>query len=107
MQEQIRELSDEQLVHQVLQAQRDLVALKFQHSMSALENTAQLGEVRKYIARLKTIARQREIEQGLAKNHLIDQHRKTFTAEGAPEAPAGEEGSGFLSGIVDRLTGKE
>jgi len=102
-----RELSDEKLVHDTLQAERDLVALQFQNSMSNLENTARLGVVRKHIARLKTEARAREIAQGLPKNALFDRHGKSF-AKGGEVAPAEVVTSGgFLSGIVDKLTGKE
>lgn len=99
-------LSDEQLVHDLLQAERDLVGLRFQHSMSTLENTAELAVARKQIARFRTEARQREIAQGLPKNGLIQQHGKSFRSTAAPSAEAHESG-GFLAGIVDKLTGKE
>jgi len=103
---QMKELSDEQLAHEVLQAERQLASLQFQHAMSALENTAQLGRVRKSIARLETEARKRELEQGLAKDSLVQQHAKTIAeGEGAQVGQVDASG-GFLSGIVDKLTGK-
>jgi len=102
-----RELSDEKLVHEVLQAERDLLALKFQNSMSTLENTARLGVVRKHIARLRTEARAREIHQGLPKNALFDRHGKTFAKAGEVAPHEVVTSGGFLSGIVDKLTGKE
>ena len=102
------ELTDEQLVHQVLQTERDLIGARFKHSTSQLENTSKLRVLRREIARLRTETRSREIAQGLAKNGLLIQHRKTFGGAAPSEAasPAQEKG-GFLSGIVDKLTGKE
>ncbi len=101
------DLNDEQLVHRMLQVERDLVAARFKHSMNQLENTAHLGGLRKEIARLKTEARKREASAGLAKNALFERHASSFgaSAEGAIES--GAEKGGFLSGIVDKLTSKD
>jgi large subunit ribosomal protein L29 len=101
------QLTDEQLVHRMLQVERDLVAARFRHSMNQLENTASLGGLRKEIARLKTEARQREVANGLPKNALFDQHAKTFGASKAASSDAAAEKGGFLSGIVDKLTGND
>lgn len=103
---QMAEYTDEQLAQQVLEAERQLVSLKFQHAMSALENTAQLGQVRKSIARLKTEARRREREQGLPKDTLVKQHAKTLAKSEGEQVEQVEASGGFLSGIVDKLTGK-
>lgn len=102
------DLNDEQLVHRVMQVERDLVAMRFKHSMNQLANTAGLRELRAEIARLRTEARSRELANGLGKDALIAKHRGSFTlgARGTGAAPAQEKG-GFLSGIVDKLTGKE
>lgn len=102
------DLSDAELVHKVLQTERDLVTARFKHSMNQLENTSKLGVLRRDIARMRTEARRRERETGLPKGKLLDQHRATFAGAGkqAAEAPAQEKG-GFLSGIVDKLTGKD
>jgi large subunit ribosomal protein L29 len=103
------DLSDADLVHKVFQTERDLVAARFKHSMNQLENTAKLGVLRRDIARLRTEARQREVKNGLPKGRLLEMHRATFAGaakQGSAEAPAGEKG-GFLSGIVDKLTGKD
>ena len=103
------EFSDEQIVHEVMKSERQLVTLRFQHSMSALENTATITVVRKQIARLKTEARRREIEQGLSKDSLVHVHSKTFSkADAVGGGVTGiEDGGGFLTGIVDKLTGKD
>jgi ribosomal protein L29 len=101
------DLSDEDLVHRVLQVERDLVSARFEHSMNQLANTASLRDMRAEIARLRTEARRRERDGGLGKNALLARHRGTFAAPGRA-APAGPVEKGrFLSGIVDKLTGKE
>jgi len=102
------DFTDEQLVHRVLQAERDLVAARFKRSMNQLENTARLRVLRREIARLRTEARVRENANGLAKNSLFSKHGTTFgraAPSGSGAVPA--EKGGFLSGIVDKLTGKE
>ncbi len=99
------DLSDEQLVHQVLTNERDLLAARFQHAANQLENTVSLRVHRKEIARLQTEARRREVAGDLPKDSLIAKYRGSFSADGAPAA-ADEQG-GFLQGIVDKLAGTE
>jgi large subunit ribosomal protein L29 len=106
------DLSDEQLVHEVLQSERELVGGRFKLSMQQLENTSRLRVIRKEIARMRTEARRREIAAGLARDTLLARHRRTFSAAdraaGAAAAPAAKaEKGGFLAGIVDKLKGKE
>ncbi len=106
------DMSDEQLVHKVLQSERDLVASRFKLSMQQLENTSRLRVIRKEIARMRTEARRREIAAGLSRDALLGQHRRSFSAEervaGAAAAPVPKaEKGGFLAGIVDKLKGKE
>jgi large subunit ribosomal protein L29 len=101
------DLTDEQLVHQVLQTERELVAARFKHSMNQLENTARLRVLRRTIAQLRTEARARETASGLAKNALFARHTASFAASRGTAAAAPAAKGGFLSGIVDKLTGKE
>lgn len=99
-------MSDEQLAHRVLQAERDLLAARFQHSQGTLENTSKLGVLRTEIARLKTAARSRERAQGLRKDSLIPAYSASFSA-GKAFTAAQQDTGGFLAGIVDKLTTKE
>ena len=102
------DLSDEQLVHQILTTERELVRAQFAHSQQQLENTAVLGTLRRTVARLKTETRTREAAAGLRKNALVDQYAKTFQAAvGETGGETAQEKGGFLSGIVDKLQGKE
>lgn len=100
------ELTDEQLVHKALQIERDLVTARFKHSMNQLENTARLRVLRRDIARIQTEARTRELKAGLEKNALMARHQASFGAVRGAGAAQPEKG-GFLSGIVDKLTGKD
>ena len=101
------DFSDEQIVHRMLEVERELVTSRFKHSMNQLENTASIGGLRKEIAQLKTEAGRREQAAGISKNALFDRHAKSFGgATGAASAAPADKG-GFLSGIVDKLTGNE
>ncbi|MBX2801415.1 MAG: 50S ribosomal protein L29 [Myxococcales bacterium] len=104
----LAELTDESLIHKVLQVERDLVSARFKHSMNQLENTASLRHMRREIARLRTETRRREAAEGLPKDALLQKHRTTFGggADDSTESEAAEKG-GFLSGIVDKLTSSE
>lgn len=104
------EFNDEQLTHRMFDHERELVTARFALSSGTLENTAHVSVLRKEIARIRTEARRREIEQGLPKGSLIRTHRSTWSAgsaSGEVEGGDSEEGGGFLKGIVDKLTGND
>ncbi len=61
---EIRDLSDEELRQKEQELLEELFNLRIQHSIGQLENTARLGQVRKDIARVKTIARSRTATKG-------------------------------------------
>lgn len=108
MSNDLQTLSDEQLVHALLQAERDFVDVRFRHSMGQLENTAVLRQHRRGIARMLTAARKREMDQGLDKNALMGAHSSTFVAKaGGADAGEGSGGGGFLSGVVDKVADTE
>ena len=55
-------LKDEELVEQIKQTREEQFSLRFQHATGELENTARLGAVRRDVARLLTIAKERGID---------------------------------------------
>lgn len=57
---EIRDLTTEEIVAKVAELKEELFALRFQHATGQLENTASLKEIRKTIARMKTIVSERE-----------------------------------------------
>ena len=59
--EQMRELTDEELRKKVLDYKEELFNLRFQVATGQLDNPMRIRDVRKSIARAKTVLRQREI----------------------------------------------
>ena len=61
---EVRELDVSQLEDRLAQTRRELFNLRFQHATGQLENTGQLKEVRRNIARLLTVLNQKQQENG-------------------------------------------
>ena len=59
--ETLRELSTEELNKKVVELKEELFNLRFQMATGQLENPMQLKQVRKDVARAKTVIREREI----------------------------------------------
>jgi large subunit ribosomal protein L29 len=59
--EEIRELNDVELEVRLREAREALFNLRFQHASGALERTNELAERRREIARILTVAREREL----------------------------------------------
>ncbi len=59
--EEIRHLSQAELSRHLDEAHHELFNLRFQYATGQLKNTARLGQVRREIARLRTILREREL----------------------------------------------
>lgn len=51
----LRDLTTDQLVDELAKLKREAFNLRFQGATGQLENTARMGEVRKSVARIKTI----------------------------------------------------
>ncbi len=58
---EIREMTTAEIEQQVKSLKEELFNLRFQLATGQLENTARIREVRKSIARMKTVIREREI----------------------------------------------
>ena len=63
---EIRAMSDEGLRRQLTDLQAEWRNLRFQQAVGQLTATARIGQIRKDIARIKTIQTEREIEAELA-----------------------------------------
>ena len=59
---EVRELGVDELGRRVAETRRELFNLRFQHATGQLENTGQLQEVRRNIARLLTVLNQKQRE---------------------------------------------
>ena len=59
--DEIRDLTTAEIEENVKSLKEELFNLRFQLATGQLENTARIRQVKKTIARLKTVARQREL----------------------------------------------
>jgi large subunit ribosomal protein L29 len=62
---EVRELSLEELEHKEQDLREELFNLTIQHATGQLENTARLVDVKRDIARLRTIQRERTMSKGV------------------------------------------
>jgi len=60
---ELRELSDRDLESKIREAKKELFNLRLKQSTGNLENPSKMRELRKDVARMKTIIREREIEE--------------------------------------------
>jgi len=60
----IRDLTDDEIRDQIMQAKDELFRLRFRGATQELESPALLKSLRRDIARLKTILRERELSHG-------------------------------------------
>lgn len=61
--QEMRELDNAALLDKVEEYKKELFGLRFQQATGQLENTARIRTVRKSIARIKTIIRERELNK--------------------------------------------
>ncbi len=59
---ELRELTTEELTQKLADSKQELFNLRFQNAINQLENPQRIGDVKKTIARIKTIIRERELE---------------------------------------------
>ena len=55
-------LKDDELLERLKQARDEQFSLRFQHATGELENTARLADVKRDVARLFTVAKERGID---------------------------------------------
>jgi large subunit ribosomal protein L29 len=60
----IRDLNEEEILEQIAQAKEELFRLRFRSATQELESTALIKGLRRDIARMKTILRERELSHG-------------------------------------------
>jgi large subunit ribosomal protein L29 len=58
---EVRELTDSELEVRLTESKQELFNLRFQNVTGQLDNSARIGQVRRQVARIETILRQREI----------------------------------------------
>jgi len=61
--EEFRKLSTEELNNKIKESKEELFNLRFQQATGNLEKPVRLRELRKEVAKMKTIIRERELEE--------------------------------------------
>ena len=59
---ELRELNDTELEHRLGEAKEELFNLRFQNATGQLDNIARIPQVRREVARIETLLREREID---------------------------------------------
>jgi len=65
--QELKEMSEAELRQKEKEVTEELFNLKFQHATGRLENTQRLPQVRKDLARVKTVLREKEIAAAKSK----------------------------------------
>jgi large subunit ribosomal protein L29 len=59
---EIKEMKTEEIVQRIKDEEKNLVDLRFSHQLKQLTNTSKLKNVKRDIARLKTVLQERELQ---------------------------------------------
>jgi large subunit ribosomal protein L29 len=59
---EVHNMKDDELVERLKQGREEQFNLRFQHATGELENSARLGEVKRDVARMLTVAKERGID---------------------------------------------
>jgi large subunit ribosomal protein L29 len=61
--QEIRDLSEDEIEQRLVETKEELFNLRFQNATGQLDNYKRLAELRRDVARLKTILRERELTE--------------------------------------------
>ena len=61
---ELRKLTSEDLTKKITETKKELLDLRFKQSTRSLEKPSKIHELRKDVARMKTILRERELSEG-------------------------------------------
>jgi large subunit ribosomal protein L29 len=59
---EIREMKDEELLKRIEEEEKNLIDLRFALQLKQLTNTAKIGIIKKDIAKMKTVLRERQLK---------------------------------------------
>ena len=94
---ELRDIDDDELVTRLTEARQELFNLRFQHVTGQLDNYARLGHVRKDIARMNTLLREREIQAADAEEAAAEADREA--AASARRARVDASRRGVVAGV--------
>jgi len=84
--EEFSDLTLDQLDDQLVKLKKEQFNLRFQRASGQLENTARVREVRRNIARVKTLARQKRVAENAATGDASSNKSKSSETAAAPSA---------------------
>jgi large subunit ribosomal protein L29 len=90
---ELRELHDEELLSRLSETGQELFNLRFQHVTGQLDNYARLRQVRREVARIETLLREREIAAAEAEEAAEDQRRAEEAAKRRARVEASRRGA--------------
>jgi large subunit ribosomal protein L29 len=73
---ELKEQTTEELEMKLLEAKKSLFNLKFQKSTGQLENPLRIRNLRKDIARIKTVLREKELKKGAGQEIRKESNKK-------------------------------
>ena len=85
---QVRSLTADQLDDELIKLKKEQFNLRFQAASGQLENTARVRQIRRDVARIKTIARQAPQPEGAVKVKAPAEPRAKPAAKTKPKAAA-------------------
>ena len=59
---ELRDLTDDELEQRLVETKEELFNLRFQNATGQLDNYKRLGQLKRDVARIRTLLRQRELE---------------------------------------------
>ena len=89
---ELRELNDDELQTRLAEANQELFNLRFQHVTGQLDNYARIGQVRRELARITTLLREREIAAAEAEEAAADARREAEAAQRRARVEASRRG---------------
>ena len=89
---ELRDIDEDELVTRLTEARQELFNLRFQHVTGQLDNYARIGQVRKEVARVTTLLREREIAAAEAEEAAEVARREQETAQRRARVEASRRG---------------
>jgi len=60
---EVREMKNDELIKRIQEEETNLIDLRFSHQLKELTNTSKLKLIKRDMARMKTVLRERELEE--------------------------------------------
>ncbi len=102
---EFREMHDDELENRLAEASQELFNLRFQHVTGQLDNYARIGQVKRDVARIRTLLREREIEAAEAEEAAEEAAERA--AEAADDAADDAEKAAEESARAREETAKD